>query len=548
MNRHSPLPLSAVSRSAQERSCSRTRSRSSLGFFLPLLIIVSTFYAQHSCAAQARAHNPSPAKIDHDLWITVFVHGIMSVKPHLNTNNFIRFMQDKIQNTFYEKTVIIMRDDPFFYQNQAMGPRGLHYIDPNVPTQPVNTSRTINTPSVVEACECALNADGRACHSCQAQAGIDTGKGSAAMAYLMDYMQKNAQTGQYNNRYYTFGWTGLLSPRQRYEDAVELFKALEIEVQKLTKQGTQPKIRVVGYSHGGNVCLNLGAAHQKAFPNSHLSIDELVLIGTPIQHDTDYLINDPIFKRVYNLYSMSDRVQKLDFFSTDRFFSGRKFIHRPGFKIPEKLTQIQLKVTRNKVNKNKANKNKKLADSSLEIAEPGISEYVLDFDARGIKTGKSPLLRNASPGHAELWFFGWTPQHYRADYPLYPLPTIALLPFITKNLDSQTSGDIIPRHLIIDIRPQHNIILFKDRKKPIIYKTVPFMEKAAFENLKNQLLSFAPSYYTKEDYETHTQYAIDQAITKYKHLYAPAGKKHRARTCKIDRKKTLATKKSRELK
>ena len=71
-------------------------------------------------------------------------------------------------------------------------------------------------------------------------------------------------------------------------------------------------------------------------------------MGVPIQKETDHLVHDPFFKRIYNIYSRGDRIQKLDFFSFDRFFSDRIFKDRDGFKFPkDKLVQIQLRLTRN---------------------------------------------------------------------------------------------------------------------------------------------------------------------------------------------------------
>ena len=59
----------------------------------------------------------------------------------------------------------------------------------------------------------------------------------------------------------------------------------------------------------------------------------LALLGTPIQVETDYLINSPIFKKIYNFYSRADQVQMLDFFSFKRFFSRKKFTKRYNFNI-----------------------------------------------------------------------------------------------------------------------------------------------------------------------------------------------------------------------
>ena len=150
------------------------------------------------------------------------------------------------------------------------------------------------------------------------------------------------------NRYYTYGWSGLLSDKARKREAVEFYRSLAQEATPYQALGKTPRIRLISYSHGGNFCLNLASAKPADKELATLVIDELIFMGVPIQKETDYLLNDPIFKRVYNIYSRGDRIQKLDFFSFDRFFSNRIFKDRDGFKVPKnKLIQIQLRLTRN---------------------------------------------------------------------------------------------------------------------------------------------------------------------------------------------------------
>ena len=76
-------------------------------------------------------------------------------------------------------------------------------------------------------------------------------------------------------------------------------------------------------------------------------LNKHIILGTPIQSDADYLITDSLFKKVYNIYSRGDRFQKLDMFSSGQFFSERKFIpHCELPELPQKLTQVEIKVTR----------------------------------------------------------------------------------------------------------------------------------------------------------------------------------------------------------
>ncbi|WP_196299706.1 hypothetical protein, partial [Streptococcus pneumoniae] len=75
-------------------------------------------------------------------------------------------------------------------------------------------------------------------------------------------------------------------------------------------------ITLVTYSHGGNVALYLSsvqAEKEQAEPlPDPISIDTLVLLACPIQKETDYLVADPMFKKVYNIFSTEDFIQQWD--------------------------------------------------------------------------------------------------------------------------------------------------------------------------------------------------------------------------------------------
>src|SRR6266404_5896429 len=227
------------------------------------------------------------APIDHnaagpETWVTVFLHGIMSIQPHLTVQNVMRFIRDDVHHTIYSKTVEYMRLDPYFYLNQAMQEFGLKKIDLN---------------------------------------DLQPGHATNAIAHIYDDVTKMVYPHE-TNHYYTFGWSGLLSPTNRYADSIKLLESLTLELQeKYWKNGIFPKIRLVGYSHGGNVCLNVAAARRNVYPTSPISIDELILVGVPIQTETDYLVTDPIFKKIYHFFSQKDRCVVCDLFvrRSDKF-------------------------------------------------------------------------------------------------------------------------------------------------------------------------------------------------------------------------------------
>jgi hypothetical protein len=395
-------------------------------------------------------------------WLTVFVHGIKSVKPHISLDNFFRFMIDDIEDTVYAKTIELMRKDPFFYKNQAMYRVGLHRADPRE---------------------------------------VEEGKAANAMALLFDEISAMLG-GQKNNYYYTYGWSGLLSPKTRYKDAEFFFIALEDELRKYHAQGIYPHVRVIGYSHGGNVCLNLERIRREKFPDSTMVIDQLLLIGTPIQGETDYLVNGPLFKRAYNFFSYADRIQQLDFFSFDRFFSGRMFTDHKYLQLTNKLTQVQIKVTRN---------------SRCTAGNPRKQKLAGNLNNPSIISGKSHLIRDVSPGHSELWFFGWTPVHYRDMYPLHPFPTVAFTPFIIHELEKLDGVLPSPCPVVVDLRPEHELMLIRPQHCTELYAAVPLLSREKLNYLKNSIEPFAfdPDEYSSAQYNKHIQIAYEHARAYY---------------------------------
>jgi len=399
-----------------------------------------------------------------EVWLTIFIHGIMSVKPHLTPTNFIRFIRDNVDNTIYAKTVLNMRNDPYFYQNQAMQELGLHKIDSTTITKG-NTAALL--ASVFETVDSFVNAP-----------------------------------KQIDNYYYTFGWSGLVTQKHRVQEAQQLYQALCHEIAQFKQRGIHPKIRLIGYSHGGNVCLYLALARQTACCDQPLTIDETILLGMPVQKETDYLINDPIFKRIYHIYSRRDRIQKLDFFSTQRFFSRRIFKARKGFSLPDKLLQIQLKCTRENVSSTRSNKRLRA---------------VYNMQDRATVSGKSRYLRDASPGHTELWFFGWTPLHYSKKFPLYPLPAVALVPIIVKIAQDFDGKQMMERPTLVDIRPEHELVLISNQNTQRVLTIMKFLPRHELQVLRDKALHYAPDSYPEKDYLAH----MNQA-------YSKARKEHRA--------------------
>ncbi|MBM18017.1 MAG: hypothetical protein CL947_03045 [Epsilonproteobacteria bacterium] len=397
----------------------------------------------------------------HNMWITVFIHGSFSLRPHLNISNILKMLNDAIEETVYYRSTEINRRDPFFYKNQAMGEMGLHKIDITKPTT------IMAAPTVAQAFE--------------------------EVAQLAGYAP--------SDQYYTFGWSGLVSNKLRYIEANFLYTDLAKLIKKLRNQGHNPKVRIIGYSHGGNIGLQLGALHHTKNSQDQIYIDEFHLLGTPIQVETDYLINSSVFKRVYNWYSRSDGVQSLDFFSFKRWFSRKKFTKRKNFSLPDKLTQIRIKVSNFKQRAMKKQLHRP-PENNKEI-----KKYFKEF--------------NYDPGHFELWFMGWTILTYRKEFPTNPLPIMIFIPLITKYLQEHPNA---PRDLVAEIQPYFNkveLYPYRAKHKKHFHIIKPFVDENKLQEMRTHALKFVPDNYNIETYNRKVYDAIktvDHELNKIRKL------------------------------
>lgn len=420
-------------------------------YFLVLscMLLNITWPVMLKCESIEEVHSvllPEPEKEESpEVWITVFIHGIINIKPHLSFSNIIRFMRDQISDSVYARAVEIMRKDPFFYQFYAMQGLGLQKIDG------------------------------------ESQAGHASG--AFAVAYD-SFNSLNVQNRNQKNNYYTFGWSGLLSTQVRYQEAMLLYEQLEKEVEAYKKEGINPKVRVIGYSHGGYIALNLGAASDaRNLSEPSWFVDELLLIGVPVISDTDFMINSPLFKKVYHFYSPGDRVQVIDCLATNRFFSHRIFSSRVGFFIPDKLTQIQFRCRR---------------IARTKHAHNACKHHTHHYPSR--------LLRNADPGHTELWSFGWT-AGYRSHLPIYPFPAGAYLNYILNALDQCSH---LSNHIVVEIhafQDKMHVGNLGSYKREVI----PFATKQERDQIALLIEPYIPEKYNRQLYAQKAQRALASA-------------------------------------
>ena len=174
-----------------------------------------------------------------------------------------------------------------------------------------------------------------------------------------------------------------------------------------------------------------------------------------------------------------------------------EFTSHCGFeKLPEKLTQIEIRVIRKR--------NCKPITLSCTQQSP-------------IYDGKkcSRMLRNVSPGHTELWFFGWTPMNYRKTFPLYPLPIVTFTPYII-NAIKPFQNDFKPeKPIIVTIDPRRNYMILDinnshcDRQ----LQKLPFIGIDRLLALKERALNQKPdpNLYNWKTFNEHIEKAYHEA-------------------------------------
>lgn len=373
----------------------------------------------------------------------VFVHGIMNIEAHLNTSTLIHLFNDDIENTLYKKNILMVRTDPFFQQSQPIQGIGLIPVD---------------------------------------MKKIAPGYAAGAMAHLFEkQLQHNAEC---EHVYYTYGWSSLLSISERYKAAERLYAELSAQIKQYQAQGHQVKVMAVGYSHGANILLSLAGIKRENRAIDPFTINTLVLIGAPIQCETDHLITDSLYEKVYHLYSNADVPQTLDFFTSKRFFSERIFRARKGFELPDKLTQV------NVIFLKRAGGN----DKKLPCCN---------------NTCRSSMMRDVSPGHTELWFFGWTQCSYRANLPFCPLPVATLIPSLLHYIERAEPCLDPAKSAYMKIDTYHNTVTIKNNRKGRVVLQDQWINNKIdqYVQLANQ---FKPGY-TREYYKERRQKAYDLA-------------------------------------
>jgi len=446
--------------------------------FLLLGFLTSTYPMLYSAAPDVQ--------LKKEVWIVVFVHGIMGIAPHINLQNIGLFVRDELVDTVYARAVNRMRKDTFFFKDQPMQDVGFLPID-------------LSEAQII-------------------------GNAAALFAYLYDRIDAAVSPVVHHNVFYTYGWSGLLSRYQRYIESEGLLLGLHQVVESYKAQGIVPKIRLIGYSHGGNVCLQLARMHEDCYQDMDIVIDELVLVGMPVQRESDIYVASPLFKRVYNIFSHQDMIQKLDFFSCNQFLSNRQFTSRRSFRVPHKVSQINIKVSRLK-------KSRMCREKMVALTQNGCATVN--------RSGQKRLLRDASPGHIELWLFGWTSDKYRDYFPLHPLPTALFIPYLINIAESYEDEIYNPHPCTIDLRPELGYTLVSQRTTRFGCFTyqIPFIDEALFQDLCDEAQAVCVTEMTKQSYQEHICTALREACKEYDTAKQPLPCKAKKGRHKYNRRK-----------
>lgn len=365
-------------------------------------------------------------------WINILIHGTVGLRANFNVETFFRLLSDSIDGSKYEQNVYSIREHPLLFTVQPMQCLGLQKI-----------KKIQNYPNAPYAFAC-----------------------------IFDKLANQFLGPNIKNYYYTFGWSGLLSYKRRFIESFALYEAIRNLLICFKNKKRFPRIRIIAYSHGGNLALNLAALRNQYYPEDNFIIDEFVVMGMPVQKANACMTKGSIFKRIYNVYSKSDSVQKLDIFSPCNVMSKRKF-HGNA---PSTLTQIEVRVT-----------------GRLKPCK----DITLPQGLRGII--------NQSPGHIELWFFGWTNNGYRRNFILHPLPVATLLPYLifsTRHASCQCAN------ITVDIRPEYEnaCIIDHTANRKI---NIPFISHCQLQSLQQLAETFNPHQLCYRDQYLQLQKTLD---------------------------------------
>lgn len=450
-------------------------------YFKKIIFLIVNFSSQYLLAENSLG-KPNLIPQSTETWINIFVHG--TVGSFFSLVNFPSVKKDDFEDSLFKKLCIQTRTNPYFYKDQIISDIGMHQFFLN---------------------------------------DFDNPQALAATKILEGYelVNKLAMPGKDKNLYFLYGWAGFLSQKQRRYDAALFYNDILKLKKKLKDSGViNPRFRIFGHSHGGNVALNLAGIFYYIFqdddvskkfysnfeigdyvkflftenpnilelPKSKIFIDELVMLGTPIQEETALFMASEVFGKIFNIYSKADTIQGVDFVST-RSGESRQTLEflphswgacefsktkEPLFK---NLYQIQVVIKSNKIKEEQANRKN---NKKLKKKKPSL------FSAL---SGNN---KSMDPTHKELWFitsiklaqFNW----------IKPIPIVTLYPILVTLNKSQSSSYLGPKNYKFEILEDGKMIKFSLKSKELGQEDkILRLKRDIFETLRQSLISYINS-------------------------------------------------------
>lgn len=378
--------------------------------------------------SQLCANNLNQPDNNRELKVNVFIHGTIGIEAA--PLSFVKIKRDNIEDSNYVKQQSRLRNSDWLGKSSIMFGQGLTEINLDDYTSP----KAVNF------------------------------QGAYPIVHAFRHVQ-NLVEGTSPNKYYAFGWTGLLSNKARILAAFQMYVALQKLDSDLKQAGWSPRFNLIAHSHGGNCILNMVKVRmlREALRNNQtdglepnlltlgqpfaqellnyepLFISAATLLCTPIQVENSKLAGDQMFGRIFNFYSLGDKVQTGDYFSSqDR--SRRMLPDQPGY---EKFVQC---------------------------------EVLAEEMALGSTPLKPARLITYSPTHKEFWSLVST--EYVKDKKnhlnfIRPLPLLVLVPFMQNILlvDKPNFIGILRPKIPTFVRPR--FLQIRLRKGPNQFKNTP---------------------------------------------------------------------------
>lgn len=121
------------------------------------------------------------------------------------------------------------------------------------------------------------------------------------------------QNSYHMDQFYVFGWESeRVNDANRNKSAKILVEQIyELVVDYYLRYDIIPKVRLIGYSHGGNVVLHTANYFPQYADLQNLDV-EAWLFATPVQVINHDLVNSDCFSAIYSVYSKKDIIQKID--------------------------------------------------------------------------------------------------------------------------------------------------------------------------------------------------------------------------------------------